>query len=143
MGTPASTMHSPAFGDLFKLHKEPQPCSLAPKTILDFTNAFLKDLVTEKDGDGSELQPTGELSPDVEAKQQRQGGGSQSLVVMIHGSPPQTRGLAQLHHRRKWIASLEGQGGRQRHVWGDWKSGDRIVAMFTLHPLGLDVHRKQ
>lgn len=62
MGTPASTMHSPAFGDLFKLHKEPQPSTLAPKTILDFTNAFLKDLVTEKDGDGSELQPTGELS---------------------------------------------------------------------------------
>lgn len=42
---------------------------------------------------------------------------------MIHGSPPQAAELAQLHHRRKQIVSLEGQGGNQRHVWDDEKHG--------------------
>lgn len=60
---PLQCIHQPSGISLNSTKREKtQPCSLAPKTIVDFTNAFLKDLVTEKDGDGSELQPTGGLS---------------------------------------------------------------------------------
>ena len=46
---------------------------------------------------------------DLLGKQQR---------LMTHGSPRQAAGFAQLHHRRKQIVSLEGQGGKPEACLG-------------------------